>query len=60
MKVNTLLLYNMNSKVWLPIVASGGPKPTAYHSSVVMGDYMISYGKFYPALYLRKNGRPIV
>ena len=45
-KVDTLLVYNVEGKVWFPITASGGPKPTAYHSSVLMSDHMILYGKF--------------
>ena len=44
-KVNTLLVYNVNGKVWFPVSASAAPKPTAYHSSVLMGDHMILYGK---------------
>ena len=40
-------MYNLAGKVWLPIVTSDGPEPIVYHSSVVIGDYMVSYGKFY-------------
>ena len=54
-KVDTLLLYNMDGKVWFPIAASAGPKPTAYHSSVIMGDYMLSYGKLFPQLCLKSR-----
>jgi hypothetical protein len=38
----------MDGKVWFPIAAPAGPKPTAYHSSVIMGDYMLSFGKLFP------------
>ena len=38
-------MYNVDGKVWLPIATSGGPKPTVYHSSVIVGDYMVSYGR---------------
>ena len=38
-------MYHVDGKVWLPIATADGPKPTAYHSSVIVGDYMAIYGK---------------
>ena len=48
-KVNTIYVYHLERKVWMEFTKLSNqaifiPPPIAYHSSVVVGDYMVIYG----------------
>lgn len=50
--MNHVLFFHLESHVWLNVhISLKSVHPTAYHSSILMGHYLVNYGKTYIILF---------